>query len=79
MFYAYLESLIRKVDGCAKNPERSSTTKIDDNIPCKYSMSTISALDNIRNKHTLYREKVLYFFKRTCCKCNQFFLKKVYC
>ena len=76
MFYAYLESLIRKIDGCSKNRERSSTKKIGEHIPCKYSMSTISALDNIQNKHTLFCEKALYFFKRTCYKCNQFFFFK---
>ena len=36
-------------------------------------MSTIWAFDNIENKHSFYcgeDEKVLYFFKRTCSKCN---------
>ena len=26
--YADIESLIRKIDGCVNNPEKSSTTKI---------------------------------------------------
>ena len=28
IIYANLESLIEKIDGCANNPEKSSTTKI---------------------------------------------------
>ena len=34
--------------------EKSSITKIGEHIPCTYSMSTIWALDNIKNKHILY-------------------------
>ena len=55
IIYADIESLIKKVDGCANNPENSSTTKICEHIPCKYLMSTIWAFDNIGNKRTLYR------------------------
>ena len=55
IIYADIESLIGKIDGCANNPENSSTTKIREHIPCGYSMSTIWAFDNIENKHTLYR------------------------
>ena len=29
--------------------------KIDDHIPCRYSLSTNWAFDHIENKHTLYR------------------------
>ena len=50
-----MESLIKKINGCANNPENSSTTKIGEHIPCGYSMSTIWAFDHIANKHTLYR------------------------
>ena len=55
IIYADIESLIKKIDKCANNPENSSTTKIVEHIPCGYSMSTMWALDNIENKHTLYR------------------------
>ena len=41
IIYADLESLIKKVERCANNPEKSSTTKIGEHIPCRYSMSTI--------------------------------------
>ena len=41
--YAEIESLVKKVDGCANEPENSSTTKIDEHIPYGYLMSTIWA------------------------------------
>ena len=31
--YADNESLIRKIDGCANNPKKSSKMKIDEHIP----------------------------------------------
>ena len=39
--YPGIESLIGKIDGCANNPENSSTTKIDKHIPRRYSNLTI--------------------------------------
>ena len=41
IIYADMESLIQKIDGCANNPEHSSTTKIGEHIPCGHSVSTI--------------------------------------
>ena len=38
IIYTDIEYLIKKIDGCANNPESSSTTKIGENIPCGYSM-----------------------------------------
>ena len=55
IIYADLESLIKKIDGCANNPENSSITKIVEHIPCGYLMAAIWDFDNIENKHTLYR------------------------
>ena len=40
IIYADIESLIRKIDGCGNNPEKSSTMKIGETIPCGYSTST---------------------------------------
>ena len=57
IFYANTESLIRKIDGCANNPEKSSKMKIDEHISCGYSLLTIVGFDHIENKHTLYRGK----------------------
>ena len=41
IIYADIESLIKKIDGYADNPEKSSPTKLGEHIPCGYSMSTI--------------------------------------
>ena len=51
IIYADMESLIKKIDECANNPETSLTTKI---IPCGYSMSTIWEFNNVESNHTLY-------------------------
>ena len=52
-----MESLIKKINGFANNPENSSKTKIGEHIPCGYPMSTIWTFDHIANKHTLYHRK----------------------
>ena len=39
IIYGDIESLIRKIDESANNPENSSTTKRGEHIPCGYSMS----------------------------------------
>ena len=57
IIYANIEWLIRKINGCANNPEKLSTMKIDEHIPCVYSMSTIWVFDHIENKHALYRRR----------------------
>ena len=41
IIYADIESFIKEIEGCADNPENSSTTNIDDHIPCRYSRSTM--------------------------------------
>ena len=38
--YADLESLINKIVGCANNLEESSTTKLDEHVPCRCSISS---------------------------------------
>ena len=80
IIYADIESLIKKLDVCANNPENFSTTKISEHIPRGYSMSTIWAFDHIENNHTLYRgkdyEKVFGIFKRICKKNIMDFEKK---
>ena len=47
IIYADIESLIKKVNGCANNPENFLTTKVGEHIPCECSMSTIWAFDHI--------------------------------
>ena len=51
------------------NPEKVLTTEIGENIPSKYSVSTIWDFDNIEEKHEKV-EKFVYFFKSTCYKCD---------
>ena len=55
IIYADIESLIRKIDSCANNPEKSSTMKTGKHFPCGYSMSTVWRFDHIENKHASYR------------------------
>ena len=57
IIYANPEFLIEKVDLCANNPEKSLTTKVEQHIPYRCSMSTMWAFDNIENKVILYREE----------------------
>ena len=47
----------KKIDGCANNPEKSSTTKIGEHVPCGYSVSTLLAFDTIEDKSSLYLEE----------------------
>ena len=53
----YIESLIRKTDSYANNPEKSSKMKIGEYILYGYSMPTILGFDHTENKDTLYRGK----------------------
>ena len=57
IIYTDIESLIEKIDGCENNPEKSSTTKIGEHIPCGYLMSTILGSDHIEDKRILYHGK----------------------
>ena len=45
----------RKIDGCKNNPKNSSTTKVSEDIPSVFLMSTISSFRSIDNKHDVYR------------------------
>ena len=64
IIYADIEFLIQKIDNCKNNPEKSSTAKVGEHIPCGYSMLTIWTFDHIKKEHGLYmwrrlHEKVL--------------------
>ena len=39
--YADLDFLIKKVDECKNNPEKSSTTEVGEHVPCLYLMFDI--------------------------------------
>ena len=60
IIYTELECLIKKIDGCGSNPEKSSTTKIGEHIPSGYSMSTNWGFDHIKNKHICIVEKIAW-------------------
>ena len=49
--------MIKKIDGCANNPEKSSKKKKKkgDHVPSGYLLCTKWAFDPIENKHILYR------------------------
>ena len=56
IIYADLECIIEKIDECENSPENSFTTKVSKDIPSGFSMSTISSLRSIENKHDVYRD-----------------------
>ena len=64
IIYADLKSMSKKVNGFKNNPEKSSTTKIGEQIPSGYSMSAIWIFDDIENKHDAYRGE--YYMKTFC-------------
>ena len=51
LIYADIESLIRKINGFANNPENSSATKIGDYIPCRIQCQLYGLL--IRQKTSM--------------------------
>ena len=55
--YADLECVIEKTNVCKNNHENSSTTKVTENIPSGFSMSTISSLKSIENNYDVYGSK----------------------
>ena len=57
IIYANLESLIVNIDGCKNNAEKSTMKKVSEHIPKGFSMSTISSVKGIENKHDVCRGK----------------------
>ena len=55
IIYTDLESLIKRIDRCINDFEKTSTAKVGEYIPCGYSMSAIWTFDGIENKHDVYR------------------------
>ena len=51
IIYADLHCITEKIDICKNNLENPSTTKLSKHIPSGFSISTISSLRNIENKH----------------------------
>ena len=57
IIYADLESLIEKMNTCYNNPEKLSTTKINNHTASGYSLFTHCSLDTTKNKLDCYRGK----------------------
>ena len=55
IIYADLECLIKIIDGCKHNFEKSSTKKVGEHIPSGFSMSTILSFKDTKN-NMMYRE-----------------------
>ena len=45
IIFADLECLVKRIEGYENSPEISSTAKIGEPIPCRYSTSTIWGLN----------------------------------
>ena len=57
IIYADLESLLEKMSTCHNNPEKSSTTKIDEHTTSGYSLFTNFLFDLSKSKLDCYRGK----------------------
>ena len=57
IIYVDLGSLIKRIDECKKDSEKSSTTKVGEHIPCYYSISTIWMFSSKENKPDEYRRE----------------------
>ena len=57
IIYADLESLLEKMNTCYNNPEKSSTTKINNHTPSGYSLFTQCSFDKTKNKLDYCRGK----------------------
>ena len=64
VMYADLESLLKKMDTCINDPEKSSTTKINKHEICGYSLITHCSFDEKKNDIDYYRGK--YCLKKFC-------------
>ena len=62
--YADLESLLKKMNTCHNNPEKSSKTKINKHAQSGYSLFTHCSFDTTTNKLDYYRGK--NFMKNFC-------------
>ena len=59
IIYAEIESLLEKMSTCHKNPEKLSTTKINEYTLSGYSLFTHCSFDTTKNKLDYYRGKIV--------------------
>ena len=64
IIYADFQYIIKKIDGCKDNPEKSSTANIKEHMPSGFSIYTISSFRSTRNKNDVYRGKD--YMKKFC-------------
>ena len=55
--YADLECLLRKINTCSNNPDKSYTEKKVMHKPSGYSLATCCSFDKLKNKNKYYRGK----------------------
>ena len=56
VIYADLECFLEKMSTCINNPNKSSTTKINNHVPSGYSIFTHCSFDESKNKLNYYRK-----------------------
>ena len=64
IIYADFQYIIKKIDGCKDNPEKSSTANIKEHMPSGFSIYTISSFRSTRSNHDVYRGKD--YMKKFC-------------
>ena len=64
VIYADIESLLKKVDTCTNDPNKSSTTRKNKHEMCSYSLIRQCSFDEKNNKIDYYRGK--YCLKKFC-------------
>ena len=57
IIYVDLECLLKKMNTCHNNPEKSSTTKVNKHTPSAYSLFTHCSFNTTKNKLDYYRGK----------------------
>ena len=58
IIYVDHECLVKRIEGCASNAQRSSTIKIGEHAPCRYSMSKIRRFHHIKRPFLISWERL---------------------
>ena len=58
IIYADQEYLVKRIEGCTSNAQRSSTIKIGEHAPCRYSMSKIRRFHHIKQPFLISWERL---------------------
>ena len=62
--YAEMESLLRIINICYNDPEKSSTTKINGHAPSGFSLFTYCSFNIAKNKHSCIGKDYIKFFSK---------------